>query len=169
MYHYQLHFVLIGMPEEVSSAISGLVPMEGFTHRVMTCPDFANVPDKKEWPLHTIVILRDDETWTMELLREKFGAKALIVLCTDRAEKLDEETLSQIYELWPCPLEGALMRHEIGRLQKRIKAEKDAWLNEEYLDIVINMLPDMVWFKDLPGCHLKQHTALAYILFNKFT
>ena len=161
MYRYQLDFVLVGMPEEFAVAVSGLVPLEGFTHHVTICSDLDKVPSGKEWTSNTIVILYDRATWDMKQFRDVFGTEARLILCTDRAEQLDETVFSQVYDLWPWPFHGALARYEAERLQRRIKEEKDAWLNEEYLDIVINMLPDMVWFKDLPGCHLKLNDAFC--------
>ena len=161
MYHYQLTFVLIGIHEELAEMISGLAPLDGFSHQVKCWADLKAVPAPFDGNSNTVVILRDDGAWTPELIQKKFGERARLVLCTDKPERLDEAVLSHVYEIWPYPLEGALARYEAERLRKRIKEEKDAWLNEEYLDILINMLPDMVWFKDMPGCHLKLNDAFC--------
>ena len=34
-------------------------------------------------------------------------------------------------------------------------------MTSQYLDIVTEMLPDMMWFKDMPGCHLRVNQAFC--------
>ena len=99
--------------------------------------------------------------WEWDRLREIFGAHARFVLCADHAERLDAETLDHFDEIWPCPLTAALARYEMRHLQRKIKAEKDDALHRQYLNTLIDMTPDLVWFKDMPGCHLKVNKAFC--------
>ena len=52
--------------------------------------------------------------------------------------------LNQMYDFWPWPLSDTFAQLEAVRLQKRIKDEKDAWMNNQYLDIITEMLPDLM-------------------------
>lgn len=161
MYHYNLEFVLVGMPDQINSLFSVISPLERFSHEIKSFPSLSVIPDGNDWPLNTYVILSDETEWSVRQLRGKFGGKARVILCTNRGDKLDAATLEQIFDFWPLPVTITFARYALGRLQKQIKAEKDAWLNKEYLNRVIDMLPDMVWFKDMPGCHLKVNQAFC--------
>ena len=161
MYHYKLAFVLVGMPDQVVSIFSHLLPLERFTHDVKGFSSLMEVPSGTEWPLNTFVILNDERSWSMRQFREKFGGKARLILCTAHADKLDSSSLNQIYDFWPWPFSDMFARLEALRLQQRIKEEKDAWMTSQYLDIITEMLPDMMWFKDMPGCHLRVNQAFC--------
>ena len=161
MYHYNLAFVLVGMPDQVVSIFSHLLPLERFTHDVKGFSSLMEVPSGTEWPLNTFVILNDERSWSMRQFKEKFGGKARLILCTAHADKLDSSSLNQIYDFWPWPFSDMFARLEAVRLQQRIKDEKEAWMNSQYLDIITEMLPDMMWFKDMPGCHLRVNQAFC--------
>ncbi|MBQ9573381.1 MAG: sensor domain-containing diguanylate cyclase [Acidaminococcaceae bacterium] len=161
MYHYDLAFVLVRMPDQVVSIFSHLLPLERFSHDVKGVSSLEEVPSGTEWPLNTFVILNDETEWSMRKLREKFGGKARIILCTAHADKLEASVLNQVYDFWPWPLSDMFARLEAVRLQQRIKDEKEAWMTSQYLDIVTEMLPDMMWFKDMPGCHLRVNQAFC--------
>ena len=161
MYHYQLEFVLIGMPEEIVSIFSGLEPLERFTHEVKSFASPADAPDNCDWPLNTWVVASDEAGASVKALREKFGKTARLILCTSHADKLTADTLDEIAFVWPLPLTATFARHEATRLLQKIKEEKDAWFNRQYVDLIIDTLPDMVWFKDMPGCHLKVNLAFC--------
>ena len=161
MYHYKLAFVLVGMSDEVTSIFAHLLPLERFEHDVKSYPSLVEIPAGAEWPPNTFVILNDETEWSMRHFREKFGGKARLILCSSQTDRLDASTLNQIYDFWPWPLSDVFARMEAVRLQKRIKDEKDAWMNNQYLDIITEMLPDMMWFKDMPGCHLRVNQAFC--------
>ena len=41
------------------------------------------------------------------------------------------------------------------RILERFKEREDAVLNHKYLETLIDSLPDLIWFKDARGSHLK--------------
>ena len=161
MYHYNLAFVLVGMPDQMVSIFSHLLPLERFSHDVKSFASLAEVPAECDWPRNTFVILNDETEWSLRQLKEKFGGKVRLILCTARADQLDTSVLNHAYDFWPWPLSDTFARLEAVRLQKRIKDEKDDWMTRQYLDIVTEMLPDMMWFKDMPGCHLRVNQAFC--------
>ena len=156
MYHYTLEFVLVGLDAETVSVFRGLSPLPRFSHHVGSYPSLDAVPlsGRQGGSGNTILVLADNVDWTRDGLRDRFGGAAHIILCTQDAARLGDD-------IWPLPLTEALARRKGSQLQDRIKQEKDAWLCREYLDRLIDMLPDMVWFKDMPGCHLKLNRAFC--------
>ncbi len=64
MYHYNLEFVLVGMPDQVVSIFSHLMPLERFTHDVKGFASLAEVPAGTEWPLNTLTkITKSSVQW----------------------------------------------------------------------------------------------------------
>lgn len=49
MYHYNLAFVLVGMPDQVVSIFSHLLPLERFSHDVKSFASLAEVPAEGDW------------------------------------------------------------------------------------------------------------------------
>lgn len=161
MYRYWLSIVLVGLEEDAVSAVRELKPLKRFYHEVTAFPSLQAISDEAEYHRNTFVVLNNHVDWKWDRLREIFGVHARFFLCADHADRLDAETLDRFDEIWPCPLTAALARYEVGRLQRKIKAEKDDALHRQYLDTLIDMTPDLVWFKDMPGCHLKVNQAFC--------
>ena len=161
MYHYTLNFILIGMPERAVSILREMEPLERFSHLITPYPSMEDVPEDGEVPMHTVVILSDDVHWSAPDLESRFRGKARLILSAGNPGKLDDEVLSRFYEIWPALSADSVARYEFSGLLKRIKEEKDAWFTSQYLDAAIDSSPDMVWFKDMPGCHLKLNKAFC--------
>ena len=70
MYHYNLAFVLVGMPDQVVSIFSHLLPLERFSHDVKSFASLAEVPAEGDWPRNTFVILNDETEWSLRQLME---------------------------------------------------------------------------------------------------
>ena len=161
VYQYPLCFVLAGLAEDVAAAIEALPPLDRFSHEVERLTSLADAPSGRKYPRNTFVIVADAPGLTPGSLRELFGEHARFFLCTDRADELTEDELAFFEELWPLPMTVSLACYEVKRLQAKVKVEKDAALTRQYLDTLVDMLPDLVWFKDMPGCHLKVNLAFC--------
>ncbi len=161
MYHCQLNFILVGMQDEPAAIIKGWKPLERFSHEVEIYNCLEDVPKGAKYPGETIVFLDDDMSWRPAQLREKFEEKARIILFTRHVEEMSAKMLDLFEAVWPLPLTEVLLRYEMTHFLASIKKEKDAALTQQYLDTLIDMLPDLIWFKDLPGCHLKVNTAFC--------
>lgn len=160
MYHYYTTLAVVGLPEECAKAISEVPALSRFTRETNSFATLKDVPraDKRKV---NMIILSDDSPWTFEEIEKHYKDGVYIMLCTNRADKLDVKLLDMLLEIWPLPLTPELARHGFRRMQRRVKADKDAWITRTCLDIVIETLPDMVWFKDMPGCHLKVNDAFC--------
>ena len=161
MYHCQLHFILVGLAEEAGSIISRMEPLSRFSHEMERFASLGDVPREKEIRKNTIVIVEDSAGAGGAQLRKQFGREARLILCTGRADSLAEEELAEFEEIWPSPLTKRLARYEFALLQEKIRLEKDGAFRQQCLDTLIDMMPDLIWFKDLPGCHLKVNQAFC--------
>ncbi len=160
MYHYYTTLAVVGLPKDCAEAVSKMPPLKGFTRETNSYDKLADVP-KADRRKVNMIILSDDSPWTKEELKARHDEGVYIMLCTSRADKIDIEVIDMLLEIWPLPLTAELARHGFRRMQRRVKADKDAWIIKNCLDIVIETLPDMVWFKDMPGCHLKVNDAFC--------
>ncbi|RDB62626.1 diguanylate cyclase [Gordonibacter sp. 28C] len=89
--------------------------------------------------------------------------RARLVLCAsvDAVAELDDETLSAFLDVWTEPLRPALAAFRFRRLLEREKEGADLALARQYLDTAIDSIPELVWFKDARGAHLKVNDAFC--------
>ncbi len=67
-------------------------------------------------------------------------------------------------DIWFTPISEKEVSFRIEKIIERIKLKKDKILAENYLNTLINSIPDMVWFKDNTGIHLKVNDAFCNII-----
>ena len=159
MYHCELTINLIGLEPWITKIIVNMAPLERFTHKFKVSPVFAGVGHLQD----QVVIMDANVGMAPGMVRMLAGSKNDIILVgtTEQIQQLKKGDLASLDDLWTKPLTEDLVRFFFARLQEHLKAAKDAWLNETYLDDVIDTLPDMVWFKDAKGAHLKVNNAFC--------
>lgn len=79
----------------------------------------------------------------------------------EEMDALDAPTLEEADGWWERPLSSKILSFRLSKALKRIQMRKDYHLCRTYLDTVINSIPDLVWFKDLSGTHLKVNEAFC--------
>lgn len=153
MYQYTLTISFFIDDAFLRSELHNVHPLKGFIHSFRPEQTFSFAAVE-----HSDIIILDTKTpHTLESIREHCTKEALLVLCDlqDTVLQLSASTLSVLDDLWIKPLSASLLVFQFQKLLKLIKWRKDCWLNETYLDTAINSIPDLVWFKDLNGSHLK--------------
>lgn len=84
------------------------------------------------------------------------------VLCAAPAEvERLGEALSAFTELWPAPLTDAVLALCYGRLLREAQSRCALDTTRIWLDTLINSVPDLIWFKDARGSHLKVNAAFG--------
>ena len=88
---------------------------------------------------------------------------ARLVLCADAAtvEALGDEVLMAFFDIWAEPLGPAIAAFRFRKLLEQEKRDADAALSRLYLDTAIDSIPELVWFKDARGAHLKVNDAFC--------
>ncbi len=90
------------------------------------------------------------------------SSEAFLVLCADAHEfHMCSENYRYYDELWAKPLDAKKVAFHFGRLVSRIKKNEDSCLTEKCLDTLIDSLPDLIWFKDARGAHLRVNTSFC--------
>lgn len=157
MYHCELTVNLVGMEPWVAEVIKSMKPLPHFTHQFKVTSVFTGMGHL----LDQVIIINAKVGMTPAVLRLLAGDRNICIWVTEQPEALKKEELSCLDYIWPLPLNEALVRFYFSRLQQQLKKNKDLWLTDQYLEDVIDTLPDMVWFKDAKGAHLKVNNAFC--------
>lgn len=157
MYRVNLHLWLEGLPESVVRQLHNMEPMPRFQHEFLENRHLSECSAKQA----NVVIFTDTSGLQPTEVRHVAGIHASCIFCTAHPERLTPQELEALDELWPLPLTEPLVQFFFGRLQKQLKEKKDAWLCRMYWDTTINMLPDMIWYKNKIGAHLAVNDAFC--------
>lgn len=65
-------------------------------------------------------------------------------------------------ELLPRPVHTDYLKRRMRRLMHEIRLAEDLWLSGTYLDVLIDSMPDLVWFKDNSGIHVKVNNVFCH-------
>ncbi|MCR5177094.1 MAG: GGDEF domain-containing protein [Anaerovibrio sp.] len=163
MYSAKAHFWLAGLTKEHEAVLRNITPLERFSH------DFSPLHSPEE--LHKdfvpgiigVVIADETAGFSPQMLRAAAG-EGKIVYCTAKPENLSEDMLEAVDFLWSKPLSPVTLRFYFQQLLKYLKQEKDLWLAETYLDNTIDPVPDLIWYKDAHGAHLKVNNAFCEVV-----
>lgn len=92
------------------------------------------------------------------------AAAETLIFCVDA--DLPEAAWEQISEIadaiWIRPLTPGKVRFYFQQTLNSMKQKKDLWLSQNYLESLINSIPDLVWFKDIRGAHLNVNDAFCH-------
>ncbi len=158
MYKCTLHIKIFTNDPLLAEVIDQLPPLEHFDHSVETVSEWQEGGAKAD------ILLADLEQMpNVQALRHQAGPQAIIVLClaTKARLALTAEQYQYVDEVWPKPLNAAFVRHAFARIQRLIKLNKDHILSQVYLDTAMDSIPDLVWFKDVRGAHLKVNESFC--------
>ncbi|NMC31400.1 MAG: diguanylate cyclase [Veillonellaceae bacterium] len=89
--------------------------------------------------------------------------QALLVLCLEGTEldQLTEPARQTLADIWPKPFEPELIRFRFRKLLNQLILSRKYALGKNYLDTMINSVPDLIWFKRLDGIHVKVNDAFC--------
>ena len=89
--------------------------------------------------------------------------QTLLVLCLEGTElaQLTEPARQTLADIWPKPCEPELIRFRFRKLLNQLILSRKYALGKNYLDTMINSVPDLIWFKRLDGIHVKVNDAFC--------
>ena len=159
MYNCNLKIYLINCGA-MDETIEKIRPMERFTHEIFTHDSLSDL--NIDWiDNNTVIVINYDKHWTSKELKPYKKAGAIIALVTDSPDEFMESELLIFDYIWNLPLSPSLMRYYFRKLQLDLKNAKDFWLTQNYLDTLINSVPNLIWFKQKDGIHLKVNDAFC--------
>lgn len=151
MYSYTLKICIISDDSYIEEVIGSAKPRQGFKHEIYTAADFSAESD-----IADIYIVDGRES----LLKEVYGAKkadGIVAFYTDRVLEF-----KNFNRLWKKPVGREEMAFLFESMLDEIKLAKDSRLHLNYLDTLIDNSPDLIWFKDIKGSHVKVNESFCH-------
>ncbi|MEG1609860.1 MAG: diguanylate cyclase, partial [Bilophila sp.] len=159
MYTCTLTILVFSTDLMLESVLSSIVPAEQFSHTVQRFSTFS----QKLAATGDIVIIDTPTELSLFELRSCCKKDAVLVFCTERAQEalLHSTDYQQLDDVWFKPYTKDFIAFRCKAIFSLLKIKKDRDLFQNYLDTTIDSLPDMIWFKDLQGRHLKVNNGFC--------
>lgn len=137
-------------------------PLEHFTHSftVNDKPEDVNIANAD-------VIFADlqavdaREVFHRILLPKKKDTEVILLAGTEQKAELTGCDLTAVTDIWTLPMSDEELKFRFLRWQQAYKLHKDLWLTKLYLDTTINSIPDLIWYKDKEGAHIKVNDSFC--------
>lgn len=169
MYHKTLTIALIGLSNDAADTLAVCSPLERFSHDVrrfevinaesfvtsdVVIIDVEHLAGSFAQQLGPLVARRHAERGP------RFGAVVALASPAHTASwTADDYALFDA--VWPSPLDPTRATFEFTRLQRAAQQAAELHLARTYLDTAINSIPELIWFKDTRGAHLKVNDAFC--------
>lgn len=92
-----------------------------------------------------------------EVLRQKAPYASVIFLC-DSLPTVRNQIFEE-FELWL--MDPFLLRHHVVNLKRQLLTKLDLALSTNQLDTLIDSVPDLIWYKDARGSHIKVNESFC--------
>ena len=161
MYHCNVHFYLAGHQRKVFEIIKGMSPLAHFTHEFSEShrpdPGLAAKADVILADLQDVDVLE-----AVPKLLEAKSAEAELILLAERDQiLLLTDRLSEIKDIWTMPMSDDEIRFRFLRWQQNCKMSKDFWQTSHFFEATINNVPNLIWYKDKKGIHVKVNDSFC--------
>lgn len=92
------------------------------------------------------------------------NCKLLVILCI---KKLQLSTLpvslkNNLGDIWLQPLDSNFIQFQFQKLIHHLMLKRKYELSQNCLDVLINNVPDLIWFKNRDGIHMKVNNEFCY-------
>lgn len=161
MYHCHMHLYFAGCQIKIVETIKDMKPLEQFTHTFMESDGLDETMAAEADVIWLGLQGMDVRKAVQTMIRAKREETELIVLADrDQVPFLSEE-LPQIKDVWIMPMEDEELRFRFLRWQQACKLSKDYRQTSHYLDAAIDNSPNLIWFKDVDGVHMKVNNSFC--------
>lgn len=91
------------------------------------------------------------------------GAKGHVIACLekDAVAEMDADEIASYQDIWILPVLPELWQARLNRLAEWISELNKANIEKSWLETLIDSMPDMIWFKNLDGLHMKVNQAFC--------
>lgn len=159
MYHKILNVALFGFDTKMEDTICSVVCPKRLTSEVCLHATF----DAEAFTSCDIAILDFPESNCTDLAALPPKKGRMIVICApeEQAASFDEATLTLVDEIWPASVSPAYAASRFSKILERKKDALELAYTRQCLDTAIDSIPELVWFKDAKGAHLKVNEAFC--------
>ncbi|ACU90214.1 sensor domain-containing diguanylate cyclase [Desulfomicrobium baculatum] len=159
MYHRLVKVCIFADDFIISGVLKSVDPLPNLEYEIFT----SEVVDFEVLRDFSIIIL--NTAFSSQMIRKIYDAKkseSIFVVCSNFQDfRVCSENYKYFDELWTGPLDAEKIAFLFGKIVSRIKKNEDSCLTEKYLDTLIDSLPDLIWFKDARGAHLRVNKSFC--------
>ena len=159
MYHRRVRVCIYADDPCIENALKGAAAPDNLEYVIGT----SRTPDVGLARESSVIILDlpyDDAV--IRSIHDARSADSIFVVCADSGEADVAAAAYRCYdELWLKPLDEEKIAFLFGRIAGRLKRKEDAWLTDVWLETLIDSLPDLIWFKDARGAHLRVNDSFC--------
>lgn len=159
MYQCKLAIKIFSRDDIWLSQIQKVEPTDNFLHLPAMFSEF----DAKEAGNGDVIVIDIPTKKSLADIRLLCKKNALLIFCgtSSQIAQLSEKDMNACSDVWITPLSPELISFYFKRLFDQIKLRKDLYLTHTYLHTAMDNIPDLVWFKDTRGSHLKVNNAFC--------
>lgn len=165
MYRCKLDIRIFSEDPLLLADVRNIAPLERFEHEVSGYRSFS--PEAVRGS--DIIVLDLPVTERPEAVRALCKPGAILVFCME-AEAfavLRTPSLEAADDIWVKPFHRDFGAVRFKKILAGIKHRKDSRLTQTYLDTIIDSIPDLIWFKDVKGSHLKVNNGFCHAVGKK--
>lgn len=162
MYHYNLRISIFSLQQDQIAWLQEIPPLKGFEHTYAIDPELTaeNIAASD-----IIVWAKPVQQEELLFLAQRKKKDALFVLLAYREELNNADAWVEVADdMWPRSISKTVLQRLFERLLRHYKTYCDSKLTESYLSALIDHMPDMVWFKDLQGIHMKVNDKFCEVV-----
>lgn len=162
MYRCKLAITLFTTDSSLNIRLQNVTPLDSFEHVFLRketfCPDTLQKSD--------VVVFDIAQMPCFKAIRTYCKPKTILIFCSERdiVMNMTHDELSVFDDIWIKPFSENFTLFSFQKILRQIKTTKDVWLSNTYLDTMINSIPDLVWFKDMYGSHVKVNNGFCNIV-----
>ncbi len=153
MYHCHIQFYFIGVQDNLSESAEGVTPYKNFTHSFWKSDE----PEAEKAAQADVLfaeLKRTDAEKTLRMLAAHMKKGAELILLADREQAMSlPEEISAIEDIWIMPVSEKEFGFRFRKWLRDYKRKIDFWQSEQFMNLVINGSPNLIWFKDKDGVH----------------
>ncbi len=159
MYTCRLAIQIFSADASLSAAIRAVEPQERFEHVITDHRELSETALREG----DILLVDAPSPLSPEALRKACKPGAILILCADEARRaaLTAAEWEALDEVWPRPFSPTAVAGAFRKTLAAVKLKKDYRLTQIYLDTTINSMPDLIWYKDVRGAHIKVNDSFC--------
>lgn len=160
MYSCKLDIRIFSEQPLLPEVIEKIAPMERFTHAFKW---FRRFLPEAVGDADIVIMDLPGEPQTLRRLCKQ-GAVLVLCLGQEAYASLRAPSLRALDDVWVKPLGAESVGVRFEKLLETLRQRKECRLAQTYLDTLIDSIPDLVWFKDIRGAHLKVNDSFCHMV-----
>lgn len=156
MYHEERKITIFSKHQDLEEQIRKVMKAGPIVYHIFTVSLL-----QEGWTDSDIVVC-DIPVKELAFYRRKMKTEAYLIYICDPDCDICADKENMADELICRPVSGIYFQKRIEKICGCIRHREDAWLSAMYLDVLIDSMPDLVWFKDNDGIHLKVNKVFCH-------